>query len=95
MPFFKVARLPEFVIQIRPVYPSVSKNRNVESEVITEVYIDENGKVRKVSILRSGGVDFDKSVMLALNQSKFRPAFAKDGQPVSVKVRIPFKFELD
>ncbi len=95
LPFFKVARLPEFIIKVKPVYPVLAKTREVESEVITEVYIDSKGVVRKVIILKSGGEEFDQSVMEALDKCKFRPAISKEGQSVPVRVRIPFKFELE
>lgn len=95
LPFFKVASLPEFIEKTRPEYPVSARIRNQESEVLVETYIDENGKLRKVTIIRSGGREFDESVLKALNKSRFKPAISKEGQAVPVRVRIPFKFELD
>lgn len=95
LPFFKVMRLPEFKIRKKPVYPALAKMKGLEAEVLSEVYIDAEGVPRKVMIVKSGGEDFDKATLEALQQSVFTPALSKDGQPVPVRVRIPFKFELD
>jgi TonB family protein len=95
LPFFKVARLPKFKEKISPVYPHQEKLLAKESEVLSEVYIDERGRVRKVVIIRSGGENFDKAIIEALYAAEFTPAISRDGKPVSVRVRIPFKFELD
>lgn len=95
LPFFKVMRLPEFKIRKKPVYPALARMKGIEAEVLAEVYIDAAGVPRKVMIVKSGGDDFDKATKEALQQSVFTPALSKEGQPVPVRVRIPFKFELD
>ncbi|MBI5555504.1 MAG: energy transducer TonB [Elusimicrobia bacterium] len=95
LPFFRVMRLPEFKIRKRPVYPALAKIKGLEAEVLSEVYIDAEGLPRKVMIVKSGGEDFDKATLESLQQSVFTPALSKEGQPVPVRVRIPFKFELD
>jgi len=95
LPFFKVMKLPEFITRVKPVYPAKAKLQGAESEVIIEVYIDAEGRPRKTLILRSGGEEFDKATADAISQSSFSPAISKEGKPVPVRVRIPFKFELD
>lgn len=95
LPFFRVARLPRFTLKIKPGYPSLARMRDQESEVLSEVYIDERGRVRKVSILKSGGALFDDAVREALLRSEFLPAVDRDGKPVPCRVRIPYKFELE
>ncbi|MCB4791781.1 MAG: energy transducer TonB [Elusimicrobia bacterium] len=95
LPFFKVLRLPEFKVQIKPVYPAKAKLANVEAMVIVEVYIDAQGRPRKALIIKSGGDDFDKATIEAVSNSQFTPAISKEGQAVPVRVRIPFKFELE
>ena len=95
LPVFKVARLPEFVARVKPVYPPQAKLKGKEAEVLVEVYIDTEGKPRKVVLLRSGGSDFDAATLEAAYRSTFRPAIAKDGKPVPVRVQIPYTFELE
>lgn len=95
LPFFKVVKLPQFIVKIKPEYPSSARMKEQESEVLVEVYIDDRGRVRKVSVLRSGGAEFDSSVVRALSRSEFLPAVDKDGKPVACRVRIPYKFELE
>lgn len=95
LPFFKVMRLPEFMVKIKPIYPPKAKLKGIESEVLVEVYIDAEGKPRKVAVLKSGGEDFDSSTIESVYKSIFKPAISKEGKPVPVRVRIPFKFELE
>lgn len=95
LPFFKVMKLPEFKTRVKPVYPQKAKLQGRESEILAEVYIDAEGRPRKVIILKSGGQDFDQSVIEAISQSSFSPAISKEAKPVPVRVRIPFKFELE
>jgi protein TonB len=95
VPSFKVAQLPRFINRVNPIYPETEKLSGKESEVLAEVYIDEKGNPRKVVILRSGGELFDKSVIDAVSKSKFSPAITTDGKIIPVRIRIPFKFELD
>ncbi|MEK6645102.1 MAG: energy transducer TonB [Candidatus Firestonebacteria bacterium] len=95
VPFFKVAQLPEFITKIKPEYPAKAKLKGIESTVLVEIYIDIEGNTRKIIILKSGGEDFDNATTEALYKSKFRPAISKDGKAVPVRIRIPFKFELE
>lgn len=95
LPFFQVLRVPEFLNRVQPVYPPQARLKGVETEVIAEVYIDINGNPRKVLIIKSGGVDFDNAIVEALYKSTFSPAVSKEMKPVPVKVKIPYKFELE
>jgi len=92
LPFFQVAKLPSFITMVKPVYPALAKSKGIEAEVLAEVYIDAEGTVRRVVILRSGGEEFDIAVIEAIYKSKFSPAVSKEGSPTPVRVRIPYKF---
>jgi len=95
VPFFQVMKLPEFITKVRPAYPPKAKLSQKEAEVLVEVYIDINGKPRKVVVLKSGGQEFDDSTIDAVSKSLFSPAISKEGRAIPVRVRIPFKFELE
>ena len=95
VPSFKVAQLPQARERIIPAYPANEKALGKEAEVLVEVYIDEGGNVRKVVVLRSGGQSFDEAIREALGRAAFTPAIALDGKRIPVKIRIPFKFELE
>ena len=95
VPFFKVMKLPEFKVQVRPAYPPRAKLSGIEATVIVEVYIDVNGRPRKTVVIKSGGAEFDQATMEALSNSLFSPALSKDGTIVPVRVRIPYKFEIE
>jgi len=94
LPYYAVEKLPVFQSKIMPVYPESARKLERTSEVILEVYIDAEGRVRKIRVVRSGGEAFDQAAIRALEVSSFAPARI-NGRPVPVKVLIPYKFSLD
>ncbi len=85
---------PKFLYQIKPEYPEGARINGIEAEVIAEVKIDENGNIKDIRIIKTGGFGFDEAVIKALQKSKFSPAI-KDGKPVPVTVKIPFRFKIE
>ncbi|MEK6590220.1 MAG: energy transducer TonB [Nitrospinota bacterium] len=85
--------LPKFAKKIDPVYPEPARRLNREGTVIVEVSIDPEGRVIETDVIKSAGFGFDESVLDAINNSTFSPAKAGH-KTVSVKIRIPFRFEL-
>ncbi|MBF0170581.1 MAG: energy transducer TonB [Nitrospinae bacterium] len=88
-----VNTLPGFLRRAQPTYPEESRRGGVEARVVAEVFLEATGAVAKVDILVSGGERFDRAVIEAIRQSRFSPARI-DGEPVRVRVRIPFSFRL-
>lgn len=93
-PLGKLTRPPAFLRRIEPVYPVAEQRAGSQANVLTEVTIDENGKVREVRIAKSAGKYFDDAVIEALKKSVFVPGYI-DKEAVAVKVFVPFRFNLN
>jgi TonB family protein len=94
LPYYAVEQMPAFQNKVAPVYPEAARKLERSSQVILEAYIDAEGIVRKIRIVRSGGDPFDQAAIRALEVSKFSPAFI-NGKPVPVKILIPYVFSLE
>ncbi len=94
LPFYKVEQLPVFKNRILPVYPDKARKLGRTSRVILEAYIDAQGLVRQVRVLKSGGEHFDRAAMAALKKSSFTPAKIM-GRTVSVYIRVPYDFSIE
>ncbi len=85
--------LPERMVT--PTYPRKAIDREVEGKVIVQFDIDEQGNIVKPRIIVSQPKKvFDRAVLRALKQSKYRP-MEIEGQPIKVKnVSETFNFKL-
>jgi TonB family protein len=92
-PIQSISRNPSFKVQLKPAYPPSERAAGIEARVIVEVYINENGTVDDVKLIKSGGRPFDQAVMKAVQDSSFEPGF-RDDKPVPVRVQIPYAFKL-
>ena len=93
VPFFALTHAPQFLHREEPVYPEVMRSRSIAGIVKLEALIDENGRVRKVKVIKSAGEHFDHAAKQAMIKSTFIPAEV-DGRPVAVILRVPVKFKL-
>ena len=60
-------------LQKTPVYPLAARTAGVETRVVVEVYISDQGKVDDVKLIKSGGAGFDQAVIEAVRGSSFEP----------------------
>ncbi len=74
-------------------YPEIAKKAGVEGKVYALAYINENGTVDKVQIIKGIGAGCDEEVIRAVSAAKFTPGM-KEGKPVKVKLSIQIKFKL-
>jgi len=93
-PIYKLTSMPRFAHKVEPQYPISMRALGRESQVKLEVLIDTKGKVRKVTIVHSGGDVFDNAARSALLASAFIPGNI-EGKPVAVLMRIPIAFRLN
>jgi TonB family protein len=93
VPLAEVTRMPQFLNRIEPYYPEDERNAGKEALVITEIVVDTRGRILEVSIIKSGGAEFDQAVLNSINKSSFVPGYV-DGSPVVVRLQIPFRFNL-
>lgn len=84
---------PEAKTTVQPKYPDLATRAGMEGTVWTKVFIDETGKVTKVTITKSDADIFNQPSIDAAMQWVFKPAM-KDGKPIATEVSIPFRFKV-
>ena len=78
----------------QPRYPAQARRRNQQGVVLLEVRLDEHGKQREISLLRSSGFpSLDQAALEAVAQWRFHPE-TLNGQGVPSRVQIPIEFAL-
>jgi protein TonB len=92
--FVAFEKAPEVVKQVQPKYPELARRAGMEGTVFVRVWVDKEGKVRKVEIQKSDAEIFNQPAVEAAEQMVFTPA-VQGGSPVSVWVAMPFKFKLN
>jgi protein TonB len=79
----------------RPTYPSIARAAGIEGYVIVELLIDEKGKVKSFSILRtSGHQQFALETAKVVRRWRFPPPRI-DGRPSQVKYEYKVVFKLE
>lgn len=94
MPFVRVDEIAKSRTSLMPAYPDLARNAGIEGTVILEVYIDENGIVRRVKVLKGIGFGADEAAIKKVKSTIFIPAKV-GGRPVAVRQRITFEFRLN
>lgn len=80
---------------VKPAYPEEARKMGIEGTSIIEVTIGPDGAVLACSVATSSGNGaLDQAALDAAQNSKFAPG-TKDGRPVEMKVKVPFRFKLD
>ncbi|HOJ64269.1 MAG TPA: energy transducer TonB [Spirochaetota bacterium] len=96
LPQHKISKLPELPaeeIKSRIVYPPLANKQGIEGIVYLELFIDQNGIIRKIEVLKDPGYGFAEAAIKALQNIKCKPAEA-NGIPVAVRYRYPIRFTL-
>jgi TonB family protein len=75
-------------------YPQDMRREQKEGVVVVDVLIDTEGVVRGVSLVQGSSPEFDALVLQKLSESRFEPAYDKDGLKVACRARIPVQFSL-
>lgn len=96
--FVAVEEMPEPIggisaIQEKIIYPEIAKRAGVQGRVFVKAYVDENGNVNKVELIRGIGAGCDEAAMEAVKQTRFKPGKQR-GKPVKVQVTVPVLFKL-
>lgn len=74
-------------------YPEIAKKGGVEGRVIVMVYINENGGVDDMKVIRGLTGGCNEEVERVVKSSKFKPG-QKDGKPIKAKLTLSFTFKL-
>ena len=80
-------------IQSKIVYPEIAKRAGVEGRVFVKAFVDENGTVQKVELIKGIGAGCDEAAMDAVKKTRFKPGKQR-GKAVKVQVSIPVLFKL-
>ncbi|MBL1211777.1 MAG: TonB family protein [Ignavibacteriae bacterium] len=96
--FVAVEQMPEPIggiakIQSRIVYPEIAKRAGVQGRVFVKAFVNKNGEVHKVELIKGIGAGCDEAALEAVRQTKFKPGKQR-GKPVNVQVSIPILFKL-
>ncbi|HXO43367.1 MAG TPA: TonB family protein [Thermoanaerobaculia bacterium] len=86
---------PRLVSRPEPAYPDRARRRQVESDVLLLVLVDENGHVIRTIVKRTDdpGVGFNDAARRAALRATFNPA-SRDGLPGKMWTELPFSFRL-
>ncbi len=77
----------------RITYPDAARSAHVEGKVYLLIYIDEEGKVDNVKVLKGIGMGCDEAAVRAVKEEAFTPA-TNNGVKVKVKLAMPINFQL-
>ncbi|HOV98423.1 MAG TPA: energy transducer TonB [Bacteroidota bacterium] len=91
--FVPVEKEPVIVKEVKPKYPEIALRAGLEGNVYVKVWVDKEGKVKKVVVLKSDAEIFNEAAIEAAQQFVFTPAIMQN-KPVPVWVSIPFRFRL-
>jgi len=74
-------------------YPEEAKELNIQGTVFLSLFIDENGSVSNVQVLRGlpGGCTEEAIRVINLTQGMWEPSII-DGKPVGGEIKLPVKF---
>lgn len=90
---YLVSEMPRVVSEVRPEYPKEARDKKIESKVVMDILIDQNGNVRQANVV-SGEQIFRQGALAAIKKFRFRPAMV-EGKSVAVKIRYTLNFELE
>lgn len=91
--FVAFEKEPQVVHRIEPGYPEAAKQSGIEGAVFAKLWIDKEGKVKDVVILKSPSDLFNEAVIDAAKRWLFTPAVMNSG-PVAVWFPVKFSFHL-
>jgi protein TonB len=98
LPMGKISEPPKFderEIMSTLVYPPIALRSAIEGRVILELFVDKNGVVQRITILREDPADrgFGEAALKAFTGKRGAPAKA-NGEPVSARYRYPVSFRI-
>jgi protein TonB len=89
-----ISEAPRVLHEVTATYPPELQRMGIEGHVTCKLYVDENGDVRRVTVVEKAGHGFDELARDALKKFKFSPARTSDGKAVPTNIVYKYKFEL-
>ena len=91
---YMVTAMPRVVSEFRDPYPKEAKEKGIEGKVILEILIDNEGRVRKATLIDGPGYGLNEVALASIKKFKFAPAKIGD-QTVAVVIRYGINFVLE
>lgn len=91
--FVPFEKEPVVIKRVEPIYPEMAVKAGMECTVFANLWVNKQGKVREVRIVKADNQMFVQPVIDAVKQWLFTPAMMKNG-PVAVWIAVPFRFTL-
>lgn len=91
---YLVTQMPRLLKESRVPYPAEAKKKNIQGSVLLELYIDTQGNVRDAKVIQSPDASLEKAALEAAVKLQFSPAKV-GADAVPVRIRVPYRFELD
>lgn len=91
---FLITRMPQVRKEVRAAYPLEAKKSGVTGDVILEIIINRQGRVISATVIQGLDYGLDEAALSAIRQFEFSPAEV-DGQPVPIKTKYTYRFQLD
>lgn len=88
-----ILKNPVSTKRVAPVHPLELAKNMVNGRAVVECLITDTGAVRDVKVLSASRPEFGQAAEEAVRQWEFQPG-VKGGQPVAVRLQIPFEFTL-
>jgi len=73
-------------------YPEAAKKAGVQGKIYVLAFVNENGIVDDVKVIKGIGAGCDEETVKAVKSSKFKPA-TNQGVPVKAKATLSFVFK--
>ncbi len=89
----RLDKQPVMLNQVIPEYPAWAEESGVSATVQLDVTINAQGQVQSVSVVRSGGNDFTRNAIKAVQATMFQP-YIKNGVAVPAQFLFTYNFVL-
>ncbi|MGK7395654.1 MAG: energy transducer TonB [Candidatus Cyclobacteriaceae bacterium M3_2C_046] len=87
------AKFLEFIAR-RLKYPDQARRMGIEGKVFVEFIVDKSGRLIDIKVLKGIGAGCDQEAVQAVSASPIWQPGKQRGQPVNVKMVLPFSFKL-
>lgn len=74
-------------------YPKMAQQAGVEGKVYLIAFVNKNGSVDDVKVIKKLGAGCDEAAIKAVKASEFTPGMS-EGNPVNVKLSLQIQFKL-
>ena len=81
------------ISQVDPEYTPEAKAAKMKGTVPVNLWVDEQGNVQHVRVVRGLGSGLDEKAIEAVRQYRFKPAL-ETGKPVMVALNIEVNFQI-